>query len=204
MRHSSGLFLLCALTLLAGCAELSKGEPTTWYAAHGGVAPREMGRVVVCHGFGCHRKTAFTFGPADIARMKKLVGNGSAEDERAGVRRMIAWAETRVAPTVGSEDDVGGLDLRNSGVVGQMDCIDEATNTTSYLMVAQEAGLLKHHRVGSPVSRGYFLDLRYPHATAVLLGEDEAWAIDSWPAANGVPPDVMPLDTWFAQSPARP
>ena len=29
-------------------------------------------------------------------------------------------------------------------------------------------GFLKHHRVEAPSARGYFIDLRYPHATAVL------------------------------------
>ena len=193
------------LLLLTGCAELAAGRPEGWYPVHGGVAPNRNDVVVVCHGFGCHRKTAVAFTGADLARMRRLVGRGDAAQERAGVRRMIAWAEQRVAPTVGSEGDVAGLDLRNAGRVGQMDCIDEATNTTSYLLVAERAGLLRHHRVGRPVSRGYFLDGRYPHATAVLLEEGKgAWAVDSWPHANGVKPDVMPLETWFERSPAEP
>ncbi|WP_245803072.1 hypothetical protein [Acuticoccus yangtzensis] len=190
------------LPLVAACSDLHAAKPSTWYAAHGGVAPRDIGRVVVCHGFGCYYKTTFTFGDADLRQMAALIGSGSAAEERAGVARMIAWAETRVAATVGSQDDVGGLDLKNARVAGQMDCIDEATNTTSYMMVAQKAGLLKHHTVGSPVARGYFLDGRYPHATAVLIGSDEPWAVDSWPSPNGAEPDILRLDAWFAKSPA--
>jgi hypothetical protein len=81
-----------------------------------------------------------------------------------------------------------------------MDCIDEATNTTSVLLVAERRGLLRHHEVTSPVARGFFLDGRYPHATAVLreTGGGSAWAVDSWPEANGKPPLVQPLDAWFA------
>ena len=192
-----------ACVALAGCSDLHNAKPTTWYAAHGAVEPRGTGKVVVCHGFGCQRKTTFTFGQADIAKMRQLIGQGDAKAERDGVRRMIAWAEVRVAPVVGSQDDVGGLDLRNSGRAGQMDCLDEATNTTSYLLVAEEAGLLRHHKVARPVARGYFLDGRYPHATAVLVGPKGPWAVASWPNENGVAPDVMPLDAWFAKSPAR-
>ncbi|RAH97676.1 hypothetical protein DLJ53_27915 [Acuticoccus sediminis] len=196
------MILAFALPLLAGCADLSNGKPDAWYTARGAIAPRESGRVVVCHGFGCNLKTAYHFTPADFAKMRRLIGNGDAAQEREGVRRMIAWAEKRVAPTVGSGDDIGGLDLFNAGEAGQMDCIDEATNTTSYLLVAQEAGLLRHHHVGRPVARGYFLDGRYPHATAVLIGKTGSWAVDSWPYRNGALPDVMPLDEWFARSPS--
>lgn len=137
--------------------------------------------------------------------MRRLLGPArSAAAERAGIRRMIAWAERRVAPAVGSTDDVGGLDLWNAGVNGQMDCIDEATNTTSYLLVAERNGLLHHHVVSRPVARGFFLDGRYPHATATLRADDgTAWAVDSWPRKNGALPDVMPLDAWFERARAQ-
>ena len=85
-----------------------------------------------------------------------------------------------------------------------MDCIDEATNTTSLLLVAQRRGMLKHHRVTTPVARGFFLDGRYPHATAVVKekASGRAYAVDSWPKANGAKPDILDLDDWFAASAA--
>ncbi|WP_420392614.1 hypothetical protein [Acuticoccus sp.] len=201
--RARALGLATALTL-GGCVGLHRGEPATWFDAVDAVAPRDGGRVVVCHGFGCRRKTAVVFTSRDVATMRGIVGAASsASAERAGIRRLVAWAERRVAPEVGSTRDVGGLDLWNAGERGQMDCIDEATNTTSYLLVAERAGLLRHHRVGRPVSRGYFLDGRYPHATAVVVAGDAAWAVDSWPHANGVPPDVLPLPVWSARGPMR-
>mgnify|MGYP006292403543 FL=1 len=110
--------------------------------------------------------------------------------------------EKRVAPTVGSEGDVGGLDLWNAGKRGQMDCIDEAANAASYLLLAEKRGYLRHHTVGRPVARGFFLDGRYPHATAVIREKKtgEAFAVDSWREANGAPPVVMPLSEWFEES----
>jgi hypothetical protein len=79
-----------------------------------------------------------------------------------------------------------------------MDCIDEATNTTSLLLLLADKGFLKHHAVREPAARGFFLDGRYPHATAVLseAGSGERWAIDSWPRANAEPPVVQPLGEW--------
>ncbi|MCF3936635.1 hypothetical protein L1787_24900 [Acuticoccus sp. M5D2P5] len=134
--------------------------------------------------------------------MAKIFGRPkSASDERAAIANYIAWAEKRVAPEVGSENDVGGLDIVNAGQRGQMDCIDEATNTTSYLIIAKNNGFLRFHTLGSPVARGFFLDGRYPHATAVVVDKTGTpWAIDSWPHPNGAKPDVMPLTTWFERS----
>lgn len=196
--------VLAALVLLGGCAAQSTLDAEGWYSGSRRLAPRDNG-VWVCHGFGCHYKAKVDFTARDIAAMRKIMGRpASAAAERERVKRLIAWAEKRVAPEAGSANDVGGLDLENARVRGQMDCLDEATNTTSYLLVAQRNGLLRFHQVARPVARGYFLDGRYPHATAVLRADDgSSYAVDSWPIANGVPPLVMPLDEWFRQAPQR-
>lgn len=112
------------------------------------------------------------------------------------------WMEERVGGSVGSHIDIGGLDLQNAGKHGQMDCIDETTNTTAYLLILQNEGLLRHHTVAHPVARGFFLDGRYPHATAVITAQDgEQWAVDPWPYANAEDVDVMTLDEWYAVFP---
>jgi len=198
------LLALAASATLAACAAQVSSVPTAWYVAHGGLAP-SGDRVYVCHAFGCARRTAVTLAPADIKRLAGFLaaGRASAAAERAAIAVAVGWLETRIAPAVGSAGDVGGLDLHNAGVPGQMDCLDEATNTTSYLLVLEAHGLLRHHRVAKPVARGFFLDGRYPHATAVVveLRSGTAYAVDSWPKGNGVRPDVMLLDKWFATWP---
>lgn len=196
-------FILIAL-ILSGCMSLYRGDPGAWYSAWNGVPPAGGNRVFVCHGFGCHLKTAVTFSQRDIAAMRRMLGKPrDAAAERKGIADLVAWAERRVADAAGSAGDIGGLDMHNARRRGQMDCIDEATNTTSYLLVAEAAGLLAHHRVGHPVARGYFLDGRYPHATAVVVADDGVpWAVDSWKRGNGKEPEIITLDAWFAQSPA--
>lgn len=203
IRFAALATLLLALAA-AGCVAHHKGAPSDWFAARGAVMPRGN-HVAVCHAFGCQLKTSVAFSGADISRMRRLLrGARSAKAERRAIAKMVAWAERRVAPRVGSRDDVGGLDIHNAGKPGQMDCIDEAANTTSYLMVAAHNGLLRHHRVASPVARGYFLDGRYPHATAVVVDRaGTPFAVDSWPDPNGARPQVMPLRAWFDASPAR-
>lgn len=191
-----------AAILLAGCAATSTLDVDHWYEGKR-FAP-QGDKVWVCHGFGCNYKDVVVFSRADVAAMRKIMGRPkSAAAERKRVERLIAWAERRVAPVVGSADDVPGLDISNARKRGQMDCIDEATNTTSYLLVAHEHGLLRFHEVARPVARGFFLDGRYPHATAVLRAENGSYAVDSWPVANGERPRVMPLEAWYAQARAQ-
>ncbi|MBB4302155.1 hypothetical protein GGD81_001182 [Rhodobium orientis] len=201
-KAAAGVVIAAAL---AGCAGQMAGAPNAWYGAHNAVAPGPD-RLVVCHAFGCARRTSVKLTRRDLNRLKRILRAGyrSPERERKAIGRAIAWAEKRVAPAVGSANDIGGLDMHNAGVAGQMDCLDEATNTTSVLLIAQRHGYLKHHRVASPVARGFFLDGRYPHATAVIVEKKSGsgYAVDSWPHGNGIEPDIMPLDAWFAASPA--
>jgi hypothetical protein len=89
-----------------------------------------------------------------------------------------------------------------SGVQGQMDCLDETANTTSLLLVLQEQGLLIHHTVQGPESRGFFLDGRYPHFTAIIAEKrtGSEWAVDPWAKAPGQRPDILPLAQWRQDS----
>lgn len=205
MRRPLALALALTAFGLAGCVGQYRGEPEMWFATHGGTPPTAS-RVVVCHAFGCARRDSVAFGAKDLASIRKILaaGKASPEAERAAIARYVAWAEKRVAPIVGSQDDIGGLDLWNAGRPGQMDCIDEATNTTSYLLFAERNGLLVHHRVANAVARGFFLDGRYPHATAVVTEKRSgtAFAVDSWTKGNGAPPVIMPLQAWFDESPS--
>lgn len=206
MRYRGLVRVLPALALClfvgAGCSGQVNGHAGSWYAAHDGVMPRGESRIYVCHAFGCARKTPVEFTEKDLRTLRAILARGkaSAREERKAIARAIAWSEKRIGPEVGSSADVGGYDLYNAGVPGQMDCIDEATNTTSVLLVAARNGYLRHHEVRVPVARGFFLDGRYPHATAVVAERPggAAYAVDSWPKANGVPPVIMPLEAWFA------
>jgi hypothetical protein len=83
-----------------------------------------------------------------------------------------------------------------------MDCIDTSRNTTSLLLVLEQLHLLRHHKVEGPEARGFLLDGRGPHATAVLLDTQSGreWAVDSWTHNYGERPDVLPLDEWKKKS----
>lgn len=78
-----------------------------------------------------------------------------------------------------------------------MDCVDESTNTDALLRYLQGNGLLRYHSVESRTSRGFLLDGRYPHWTAVIRAPDGIkWVVDSWYAPMGGAPDIIPLSAW--------
>ena len=80
----------------------------------------------------------------------------------------------------------------------QFDCIDSSRNTTSLLMVLDQLNLLRYHDVDEPEARGYMVDGRPPHATAVLVerATGKKWSIDSWTVGYGQTLEVMPLERW--------
>ena len=191
--------LLLGALLMAGCVS-SGTSALGWYPSHGGRAPDGL-RLTFCHAFGCARATPVQLTPADVTVLRGIMAPGAAGPaaERRAIAEAVMWMERRVAPIVGTENDEGGFDMHNSGVPGQTDCIDETTNTTSILLLLADQALLRHHRVAYPVARGFFLDGRYPHATAVVeeTATGARWAIDPWPYANAEDVDVMPLERWF-------
>lgn len=184
-------FLLLALTA-EGASAIS------WFSRGHGRAP-EMSRVFICHNYTCRMVTPVRFSAADIARIAgDLRGDtGSAAAERQAISLAVQTFEKIVGQRIGTSGDLPGMQF-GQGTPDQMDCMDEATNTTALLVFLSAHGYLRYHTVQEPASRGFFLDGRYPHATAVVSvnGSGDKWAIDSWPRANGEPPVIQPLPEW--------
>lgn len=199
MRRPTISYLILAAGLLSGCASQSLSSHGSWFDERGARAP--VGdRVYICHAFSCALTTPVSLSAAEIQQIRapfRRPGT-SAEAERAAVSSSVQTFERIIGARIGTSGDRGGLDI-GGGDPGQMDCIDEATNTTSLLLLLSARGDLKFHDVARPVARGFLLDGRYPHATAVLRekGGKRSWAIDSWPTANAKPPVIQDLDVWI-------
>lgn len=204
------LWLLLAIAL-PGCLSLSSSwnGPEDFYAYVHEIAPEggelegPRGRTVtVCHAYACQMRTDVTFTEADLAPVYAVLAaaDGPAA-EREALRLAIAHLETVVGRRVGTSGDVGYLYLEGSGDPGQQDCIDETANTTSYLLMLEREGLMRHHRVRKAEQRGFIVDGRYPHFSASLreIATGTAWVIDSWPQANGESPRMLQLDDWYAE-----
>jgi hypothetical protein len=126
-------------------------------------------------------------------------GRASPRAERAAVSRAVQYYEGRAARAVGVRDQAKS-NAKQWGKRGQMDCVDESTNTRIFLLYLERRGLLKHHTVDRNVTRGFLIDGRYPHSTAVLREiSGEKWTIDSWYEPTGGPPDIMLLSQWLSR-----
>ncbi|MDV3239845.1 MAG: hypothetical protein LOY58_13460 [Gammaproteobacteria bacterium] len=182
---------LLAYGLLAGLGAHS--------AAWAADAPPAAGRFLeVCFQHGC-ASTAIV--PLDERILAELGGIfASADDgaqERAAIARGIAVVERYVGSRTGTDRDLGGT-FPGAFRQGQMDCIDESTNTTRYLRLFEREGWLRRHDVAMPATRLPIPAGWWPHTTAVVTerGTGTAFAVDSWFEANGHPPYIVELGAW--------
>lgn len=175
----------------------------SWYGEQGYVAPSST-RIVACHGYGCSRRTALIVDSSLLSQASGLLKSrqASPEAERTAIREVVRSYTAYLSRQVGGKPDLPGSPPQMSGVHGQMDCIDETANTTSLLLVLQEQGLLVHHQVERPQTRGFFFDGRYPHTTAIIAEKKTGreWAVDPWRKAPGQRPDILPLAVWRQDS----
>ena len=122
----------------------------------------------------------------------------TAAAERHAIGRALAIMEQIVGSHTGTGSDQGG-NLSGFGLPGQMDCIDESTNATTYLYLIESAGLLQHHTLEDRSTRfGLFVGM--PHTTAVIreTANGRRYAVDSWFFDNGQPPVIVELSAWKA------
>lgn len=194
MTLSSRFALLTALAAIAaGCTSVSSNY-------NDDIANVSAGRITVCHGFDCRNQTALTFSADDQQRLRALfAANANAAAERDAIRKAVQVFEKAVTARLGVADKPKS-DLSQTGQHGQMDCIDESTNTRTFVRYLESNALLKHHTVQTNVTRGVIFDGRYFHATAVIRDKGgQRWAVDSWYEPAGGPPDVMRLEEWLGR-----
>ncbi len=189
---------------VGGTVASAATSPSVVDAAYGGlsVTPPTPSMVFVCHGFGCKYRDEVDLTPGDRAKLTQILAAGRASPaaERKAVAAAGAWFDRRVGPVAGTQNHVARAGAKYMYDVHQFDCIDSSRNTTSLLLVLDQLKLLRHHDVDAPEARGFFIDGRPPHATAVLVekGTGTKWSINSWTVGYGQALEVMPLDRWKA------
>lgn len=154
-------------------------------------------RFSVCYDNGCRSLAYVSLTPQQREQVRAVffpLANTAAE-ERQHIRAGIALMEKFAGDATGTWRDKGGT--FNFGSTGQMDCIDESTNTSLYLTLFYKYGMLRYHRVIDRATRGWFI-FGWPHTTAVIHEDarNADWAVDSWFLDNGEPPFILPLDVW--------
>jgi len=161
--------------------------------------------VVVCHNYRCKAKYQITLMPRDLSRLQAVFSPPAADavGERLQIQQAVGLMERIVAFYTNTGQDLGG-NQNGEEETGRMDCIDESTNTTTYLRLFAAHGWLHFHTVGKRVLRHPWLFDDHWTAVVVERGSGARFAVDSWPYDNGVPPLVQPLAAWKRKAPAGP
>ncbi len=167
------------------------------------INPPSLNGMTVCYGFVCRRRAELTFAAADQKQLSQIMATGkaSAVAERAAVQKAVIWFDKRMGPQIGTTTRVARADIRSRADASNYDCWDSTRNVSSFLLVLQEWGLLKHHTVGNPRYRGNILAMQLPHNTAVLTEKASRveWVVDMWTTRYAQPPDVMLVEQWLKE-----
>jgi hypothetical protein len=151
---------------------------------------------VQCYDFGCKTTRELRFDERQWAEIKGLFARGIVDSatEKQAIRRAVATMERMSGEQTDTHLDKGG-NYPGSDIPGQMDCIDESTNTFQYLSALEELELLKWHRVDAKQRRIVWFAT---HWTASIreIGNNQLFAVDSWYRDNGELPYIQPLDDW--------
>lgn len=160
----------------------------------------QLNHFEVCQGGGCAQvsATGLTLEQwQQVARAFKPKAQ-NAEQERAQIAEAIGVLEHIVGKMVGTETDLAGT-FDNSDTPGQMDCNDEAINTTTYMRLLKQAGLMTLHEVEDTRTRNFFFT-GWPHSAAVIheIASKQRFAVDSWFYDNGHAATIVPFEQWKA------
>lgn len=192
-----------ALLFMTSCSTLNYNpeKPIDQYYGRLNVPPpRTIKKFNICNQQACTGQAEVGFTTEQWHQILQLFTPAapSAAREREQIAAAIGMMEQFTGPQANTFADQACNNLKEPLASFQLDCIAEATNSTTYLRLLEQEGLLLWHRVSYPARRVLFAFL-VPHSTAVVRQVDsgELYAIDSWFHANGKKAVVVPLELWL-------
>lgn len=156
----------------------------------------------VCSGGGCAEVHHVALDDDEWQAISEIFADdvneapADAAEERKQIAEAIGAFETIVGAKIGTSVDRAGT-FNNMDFAGQLDCNDEAINSTTYMQLMHKYGLLQWHEVEDMRTRNFFFT-GWPHSTAVIhdKASGERYAVDSWFYDNGVPATIVPFALW--------
>jgi len=181
------LFLLRIALLLPICSLLSI------------IPARATPYFVQCYDFGCKTTRELHFETSQWDQIRTIFTNRSVDSatEKQAIRQAVAMMERFSGELTDTHYDKGG-NYPGSNIPGQMDCIDESTNTYQYLSALQELDLLKWHRVDLKQRRIVWFATHWT-ATIREIDSNQRFAVDSWYRDNGEMPYIQPIADWASK-----
>lgn len=154
----------------------------------------------ICFNWSCAYRETITFTLDDMKLVKKNMSsctgttlNDRLQRLRIGIWQMESLAE-KYQPLLANDLAINDFEQE---IEGRTDCIDNASNTTTYLQILRDIGELPGWKVSPTTVRNRF-DITAVHWTAVITDMETGlpWSVDSWFRPNGHLPMVMPLQSW--------
>ncbi len=183
--------------------------PVSAAHAEGGINGRDHGvpipsnvsfsAIPVCHDFGCRNRTTVNLPLSDWDSVAGWFREpaATAEEERDQIRRAVGWMEVLIGRHSPTHRDLAADELGESGLreSGQLDCIDESVNTTTYLRLFESSGFLNHHVVIEEAYRRSLFDQHWAgQIREVATGT--RYVVDSWFQPNGHLPIIQDSESW--------
>lgn len=154
----------------------------------------------VCTGGGCADLKQVGMTHDDWQTVLNVFMQAGEVNDAAQERGLIAYAIGAMELVVGrltdTATDLAGT-FGNADYPGQMDCNDEAINSTTYMRLMRNYGLIKFHEIEDMRTRNFFFN-GWPHSTAVIreIATGARFAVDSWFYDNGFPATIVPFSEW--------
>jgi len=204
VRRALGCAGLAVALAVSGCAQNIHSQSTTFLERYGEANPTPA-NFRECHGFSCTETSRVSLSPRQWQRVgavfKPPAANARAERQRIAqaivlMQRMVG-EQTGTAVHQWTHKDMAVLP--NRGDPTQLDCIDGAVNTWTYLTMMERSGFFRFHSVAQLSNGGSLTD---PRNTAVVQEKGGGYfAVDPTLVDFGVPPPVIRLSTWLGSWP---
>jgi hypothetical protein len=159
----------------------------------------------VCQGGGCAEISKISLTELEwnaVSRIFNVPTKPAQESDEVVERQKIAQAigmlEDLVGKKIGTSADLAGT-FFDGKLDGQQDCNDEAINSTTYMRLLKQKGLMPLHEIEDMRTRNFFFT-GWPHTTAVIreIKTGERYAVDSWFYDNGHAATIVTFKQWKA------
>ncbi len=158
----------------------------------------DLNGIDMCMGGGCAEIKRVSLSAEEWQQIAAVFSDvldlRDAELERKLIALAIGIFEKIIGTKTGTSHDLAGT---FNFTAGQLDCNDESINTTTYMRLLRQNGLVKLHEIEDMRTRNFFFT-GWPHTTAVIreTATKERYAVDSWFYDNGAPATIVPFALW--------
>ncbi len=151
----------------------------------------------VCYNYSCHEQAVVVLKLKELKILKAMLKNlPDAASERMAIANAVGQIRIFAGEQSPTYRDKGG-NTNDDDLDGRMDCIDHATNSTTYLRLLERRGWLKHHRVLEPAMRApLLLDVHWA-ALIEEIATGAKFVVDAWFLDHGSPAHIFSFDAWL-------